>query len=621
MKFFINIFILILILFHLSDVFAVYQCGDKKDDCKCAKNNPFPCCDNGGNCTWWAWEQACCNWGEAWGKANPVHGNAKEWLGEAKSAGWPTGSNPVKGSIFVRTVGEYGHVGWVYKVYGDGSFDSSEMACWGWYGVQTHHHPPGYAQGFILPKCGGGNKKGCNDNDVYWFDGCGNLQGKAEECDDGNPCTDDGCSGESCYHNHNGNPCNDGNPCTDNDHCQGGGCVGNQKDCSSAGDICNDGVCEGGNCIKKPKGGNCDDGNTCTVNDSCQNGSCVGEVMNCTSLNGVCKEGVCENGNCVQKNLSGNPCEDGNLCTADDKCDNGNCISGKVVICDDGNPCTTETCEPQKGCVWTKIAGCCVANEECNDGIPCTLDLCVNNKCENNPIPDVGKLCMEGNLYFADSCGAIGSLSEDCKGCGCEDNKCLLPQCEGKECGPDGCEGSCGKCSADMDCSIDFECVSLYNPCKDISKKGKCEGNLALWCEDGEIKWFNCEKNGMYCGYDKDIGVYTCVKECIPYCEGKKCGGDGCGGLCGICPARYICNKWQLCEKEKIVEEIEEEWNPSEEIFSVEYKEEESPLEVEKEKKGGGCEQRGGKSRNLEFLILFILGILITSERKFNVKL
>ena len=40
-----------------------YQCGDQTDDCQCNANNPFPCCDNGGNCTWWAWEDACCTWG------------------------------------------------------------------------------------------------------------------------------------------------------------------------------------------------------------------------------------------------------------------------------------------------------------------------------------------------------------------------------------------------------------------------------------------------------------------------------------------------------------------------------------------------------------------------------
>lgn len=32
------------------------------------------------------------------------------------------------------------------------------------------------------------------------------------------------------------------------------------------------------------------------------------------------------------------------------------------------------------------------------------------------------------------------------------------------------------------------------------------------------------------------------VQECVPDCEGKECGDDGCGGLCGVC------NAWQVCD-------------------------------------------------------------------------
>jgi hypothetical protein len=60
------------------------QCGDQIDDCPCGMPNPYPCCDNDcddpldwtdvcdGNCCWWAWDQACCNWGvglPGWGSA------------------------------------------------------------------------------------------------------------------------------------------------------------------------------------------------------------------------------------------------------------------------------------------------------------------------------------------------------------------------------------------------------------------------------------------------------------------------------------------------------------------------------------------------------------------------
>ncbi len=32
------------------------------------------------------------------------------------------------------------------------------------------------------------------------------------------------------------------------------------------------------------------------------------------------------------------------------------------------------------------------------------------------------------------------------------------------------------------------------------------------------------------------------LTQCSPACAGKECGGDGCGGSCGSCPAEYTCN-------------------------------------------------------------------------------
>lgn len=141
-----------------GDGWAVYQCDGEKDDCLCGKDNPFPCCSNGGNCTWWAWEAACCNWGAP---ALPTYGDAWHWKTEAMAAGWPMRPTPKVGTVFVRTVGggdcgdhDCGHVGWVVSVDGNGGFCATEMACWGWYGVQTKCHSAGYADGGFICKKG-----------------------------------------------------------------------------------------------------------------------------------------------------------------------------------------------------------------------------------------------------------------------------------------------------------------------------------------------------------------------------------------------------------------------------------------------------------------------------------
>jgi len=47
-----------------------------------------------------------------------------------------------------------------------------------------------------------------------------------EDCDDGDPCTDDACVAGSCEHSANAVPCDDGDPCTAGDTCADGSCAG-----------------------------------------------------------------------------------------------------------------------------------------------------------------------------------------------------------------------------------------------------------------------------------------------------------------------------------------------------------------------------------------------------------
>lgn len=49
------------------------------------------------------------------------HGNANQWVGNARAVGIPTGSTPKVGSVGATSVGVYGHVVWVEAVSGDGS--------------------------------------------------------------------------------------------------------------------------------------------------------------------------------------------------------------------------------------------------------------------------------------------------------------------------------------------------------------------------------------------------------------------------------------------------------------------------------------------------------------------
>ncbi|MES1912874.1 MAG: hypothetical protein MHM6MM_005098 [Cercozoa sp. M6MM] len=130
-----------------DDVSAqVYQCGDTKDTCQCGANNPFPCCSNGGNCTWYAWHSGCCHWG-----INvPARRNAKEWSWELRNAGWKITTGPRVNSISIRKLGDYGHVAWVYKVSG-GNVHVREQGCWGWYGTRSWTYSSTYFQEYATP--------------------------------------------------------------------------------------------------------------------------------------------------------------------------------------------------------------------------------------------------------------------------------------------------------------------------------------------------------------------------------------------------------------------------------------------------------------------------------------
>ncbi|MCO6438935.1 MAG: S8 family serine peptidase [Phycisphaerae bacterium] len=88
----------------------------------------------------------------------------------------------------------------------------------------------------------GGAARDCNGNDIP--DECDVATGSSNDlnttgvpdecetcameadCDDGNPCTDESCTGTLCYWTDNSSTCDDGNECTENDICEAGVCSG-----------------------------------------------------------------------------------------------------------------------------------------------------------------------------------------------------------------------------------------------------------------------------------------------------------------------------------------------------------------------------------------------------------
>ncbi len=214
-------------------------------------------------------------------------------------------------------------------------------------------------------------------------DGLGACEGEAVECDDGNPCTADGCdAAQGCKFLAigEGAPC--AGPCGETGSCVGGVC--------DAPDLCGDfgAPCElwtcapGGGCVYaglRPDGASC--GSFCAP-ASCLQGACLpGAPPDC----GVqCGLGVCDplHGCVVVNPVNGYCNADGDPCTLLDRCAAGSCLA--AAGCDDLVACTLDACVDGR-CVHTW--GCELGEAACANGLDDDADTaadCLELSCERS---------------------------------------------------------------------------------------------------------------------------------------------------------------------------------------------------------------------------------------------
>ncbi|MCB9738975.1 MAG: hypothetical protein H6747_06890, partial [Deltaproteobacteria bacterium] len=216
----------------------------------------------------------------------------------------------------------------------------------------------------------------------------------------------------------------------------------------------------------------------------------------------------------------------------------------------------------------------------------CTGD--VYSVCDKGQLVD--KVCAPGTCGWNPSTGLYGCGTDGSAAPMTEwQQQCPIickPDCTGKICGDDGCGGSCGECGPGQQCSgkqtdicatakdgetLKLECPEgqqitgikfaeygqLTGSCP-VLEQGACDAS-------GEIAWFiaqcvgkqSCSTTDWHVPFKdpcygdvKTAGVIaTCAADgggqmcaCKPNCDGKSCGPDGCGGLCGTCSGDMPCD-------------------------------------------------------------------------------
>lgn len=195
------------------------------------------------------------------------------------------------------------------------------------------------------------------------------------------------------------------------------------------------------------------------------------------------------------------------------------CVEPKTVTCNEGLRTMCDDYDGDGCFEWGNPAPC-PGNSVCADGhCPCVPE-CDDQACGDDGCGGTCNPCAEGKICVEGEC-------VDCQS-----------GCKLKACGLDLCGGSCGICAPGLFCSPGGHCSDKKCSCQGAECGSPAPGCDNL-CGDGPL-------DGCHHGYKCDLETVedpeTHVCElCTPDCQGKECGPNGCGGLCGVCPSPSCC--------------------------------------------------------------------------------
>lgn len=334
---------------------------------------------------------------------------------------------------------------------------------------------------------------------VRWELGC-----ECGECPEGQVCVEGGQTGNLCC-----------SPSCGSKECGDDGCGGSCGECDPGcplPTICDSGVClatceplcDGKECGDDGCGcpcGECDDGKPCT-DDSCVDGACQftpsPDNTPCGDSDEPWAEDYqhCLQGVCCQPNV--NWCWDG-ICDCEGWPMYGTCQSECDAIVDDTDWGAV--------CVWECGGDCCNTDADCPGD---------TSQCAQIP-----SLKYEG-MWPTGRCVEPASYPA----CWWSSVECL----EGELCVGAPTADDCPHCNVSCPNLKPGLCVPA-----DLCGNGLVEPDLGETCDDGNTD-------------DGDGCDGLCHTECVPSCEGKECGDDGCGGSCGECNDGDPCTTGDYCD-------------------------------------------------------------------------
>ena len=385
------------------------------------------------------------------------------------------------------------------------------------------------------------DKSACTKNDACADGACA---GKAKDCNDNNPCTEDSCKAATgCEHLPNKLPCNDNDACTADDTCSSGKCAGAVVACKDA-TACVHWSCDKqAGCVKKLKSGTCDDGVACTKGDACSGGICQGEPVKCEQAD-TCRSWACDSksGKCAATDLGGT-CSDGNKCTEADECKAGKCLGTKfdfVKKCNDDDPCTKDVCKETKGCVHEPLTNSpCDDNNACTEGDTCQSGVCTagSDKCPCKKDADCDDKNMCNGMEYCDK-STPGKFV--CKS-NPETEPAHLPCSETQDtvCQHNTCQAATGDCAIvkktdGVACDDGSQCTH-QEACDD----GYCLGKLTAKCDDGKL----CTSDA--CDPKKGCVYLSNTRDCDE--DANKCTVDTCKDKVCVPGPQKPCDDHNVC--------------------------------------------------------------------------